>query len=143
MKEAFGDLWEFVADTRVITTNGTIKKNGEAVMGRGCAHEAKQRYKTVAYQLGCDILKYGNVPGYLRTNLATLPVKHNWWERADLELIEESTRKLVDLVNWTGAESIVMPRPGCGNGGLDWSEVKPIIEPLLDDRFTVITNERE
>ena len=33
---------------------------------------------------------------------------------------------------------IAIPRPGCSNGGLNWEiDVKPIIEPLLDDRFII------
>jgi len=38
------NLWEYPADARVITTNGFVKNNGEAVMGRGCAREAARKY---------------------------------------------------------------------------------------------------
>ena len=41
MKEITGDLWDYYRrpmHTICITTNGTIKKNGKAVMGRGCGN---------------------------------------------------------------------------------------------------------
>jgi len=43
MKEVIGNIWNYYnkGNWIVITTNGTIKKNGEAVMGRGVALEAK------------------------------------------------------------------------------------------------------
>jgi len=41
MREVTGNLWTYrPAGIRVITTNGTIKASGEAVMGKGCAREA-------------------------------------------------------------------------------------------------------
>lgn len=32
-----------------------------------------------------------------------------------------------------GIESIAFPKLGCGNGGLEWSVVKPIMEKYLSD----------
>ena len=37
MKEITGDLWTIKADARVIPTNGTVRRDGAAVMGRGVA----------------------------------------------------------------------------------------------------------
>ena len=34
--------------------------------------------------------------------------------------------------------TIVIPRPGCGNGRLDWPVVRPLLESL-PDTVTVIT----
>lgn len=60
-----------------------------------------------------------------------------WMCFSSIELIKESTRNLVKLVNIIGCSNIVMPRPGCGNGGLKWKEVRPILKEYLDNRFTV------
>ncbi len=147
MKEARGNLWDFPATFRVITTNGTIKRNGAVVMGRGCAMEARDRFPMLDQELGHRIQHSGgNHVHVLSNGIISFPVKHNWWEQADPELIERSARELQEFaLDFDGAFgvdsaiSFVMPRPGCGNGGLTWDAVKPIIEPILDDRFTVIT----
>ena len=110
-------------------------------MGRGCAAEAKQKWPDLARELGYLISGLGNEAFWLPYTagpLVTFPVKHNWYERADLTLIERSANKIATMRALEG-KTIVMPRPGCGNGKLKWSDVKPVLEPILDDRFHVIT----
>jgi hypothetical protein len=146
MKEIFGDLFEQKdADAICITTNGSVKKNGKAVMGRGCAREANRRWNC-AKILGKAIKERGNVPMiFHRTEdyaVVSFPVKHRWWKKADLNLIRSSAKHLVMLTNTNGWKKVILPRPGCGNGRLDWKDVKPILEPILDDRFYVITHKR-
>lgn len=142
MIEVTGNLWTYPADVRVITTNGTVKKDGTCVMGRGCAYEAKQRYPTIPKLLGDHLKRNGNVPTWLYGGEAgniifSFPVKHNWYEKADVQLIEKSAKELLLIIApWV---KVVMPRPGCGNGNLKWENVKPILEPILDDRFHIIT----
>lgn len=143
MKEARGNLWTMPADLRCITTNGFVKATGHLVMGRGCAMEARDMYPGLDLQLGALVRKHGNHVHYLaldlQTRLASFPVKHNWWEKADITLIERSAHELVRLVDSIGYHNVVIPRPGCGNGGLHWDHVRAVIAPILDDRFTVIT----
>jgi hypothetical protein len=144
MKEVKGNLWDYPADVRVITTNGFVKKNGECVMGRGCAAEAKQRHPRLPKILGDLIQRRGNNVHYLLYALYSFPVKHHWFQKADIALIEQSAKQLVTLIteDWDSGDKepiIVLPRPGCGNGQLNWEDVKPILEPILDDRFHVIT----
>lgn len=153
MKEVFGNLWTYPADVRVITTNGTVKKNGEAVMGRGCALEARRRFPGLAAQLGEALSLHGNHVHVLRRRMnldnqtveipcMTFPVKHNWNDKADPVLIQQSANELVAFIDkqesWK-PKTIVLPRPGCGNGGLKWEDVQPILASILDDRFHVIT----
>ena len=141
MKELTGDLWEVEADARVITTNGAVRKDGQAVTGRGVALQAKERWPIVASRLGAHLRVHGNVPSILSVHegpLISLPVKHHWRERADLSLIRLSLQLLVKLVDDFGLQRVVLPRPGCGNGGLSWPDVKPLLEAQLDDRFTVV-----
>ena len=138
MIEAQGNMWGYPADYRVITTNGFVKRNGECVMGRGCAKEAKDRYPELPSKLGTLIQAYGNVVLWLGNDLFSFPVKHKWFEKADLALIEQSCQQLINHVNRDSVD-VVIPRPGCGNGQLNWNDVKPILDKYLDDRFKVIT----
>ena len=143
MKEIYGDAWKLAEefDVLFITTNGTIKKNNEGVMGRGIAAQAKYQYPIITRVLGEKIRRRGNVPSLLiermRGSLWSFPVKHEWQQNADINLIVDSCQRV--LKEFHGVEgTFLLPRPGCGNGGLDWREVKKIIEPILDDRFYVV-----
>lgn len=139
MFETRGNLWTTDADVRVITTNGYVKKDGSCVMGRGCALEAKSRFPGIEYRLGTLIAEHGNHAFILSGNLVTMPVKHNWWEEADPGLIVRSAKELVVYADQNGWNRVLLPRPGCGNGKLSWADVKPLLDPIFDNRFCVIT----
>lgn len=150
MKEIYGNAWDLFdsGDFSVlfITTNGFVKKNGAAVMGRGIAAEMKRRYPGIEYKLG-NLLQYGNKVHTLNYSsepqerfIMSFPVKHNWFENADIELIKQSCQEVMNLLDGHAFKNdkFLLPRPGCGNGHLNWEDVKPIIEPLLDDRFYIV-----
>jgi hypothetical protein len=136
MIEIKAELWNLVVPQSAvicITTNGTIKKNGECVMGRGCAFEAKNRYPGSAKRLGTHILAYGNTPCWINSGLVSFPVKHNWWEEADIELIKQSALWLCAQALNLGQKTFYLPRPGCGNGRLKWENVEPHLRFLPDN----------
>lgn len=165
MKEAVGDLWQIAADTGaipIVTTNGFVTARGKLVMGRGSAWEAKARYPGLDVRLGSMITRHGNVPALLKFPgtddlLITMPVKPAWHgdeqfghpgfkckapkcKAQIVELIKSSTEKMLKGIQKDLADrTFVMPRPGCGNGGMDWEEVKAYLSKKLDDRFTVVT----
>lgn len=143
MREIKANLWDFSSQYKVITTNGSYKNDGKAVMGRGCAKEAAEIYPKLPSWLGIVLMNKGNHVHLFPDGIITFPVKHNWWERADLALIGRSTLELVELVDGLETESVVMPRPGCGNGKLSWDVVKLVLEPHLDERFTVVSFDHE
>ena len=121
-------------------------------MGRGCALEASNKGPDLSMLLGDAIRHNGNVTIYLYAAgddagngsviaeaLISVPVKKNWWEKADLGLLFRSVVALTEIVDLQGFRRVVLPRPGCGNGGLDWELVRPVISAVLDDRFTVVS----
>jgi hypothetical protein len=141
MKEVIGNLWFYYdkGATAVITTNGYVKRDGRCVMGRGTAHQARDRFPTLPLNLGCRIREDGNHVYYFpQLRLITLPVKHVWWDDADPTLIAQSLDEMVNLVDTVGLKDIVMTHPGCGNGRLRWSDIRPLLVGKLDDRFTIV-----
>lgn len=140
MKEDSGDLWTYNAEYRVVTTNGVINSSGSLVMGAGVALQARQRFPRMPLELGLLVKMRGNVPFlFEQERVITLPTKNDWRDNSDLNLIVSSVKRLVALVDEREVSSVVMTRPGCGNGRLEWKDVKAEIEGLLDDRFTVLT----
>lgn len=149
MLEQTGNLWDLakLPDILVISTNGFVKKNGECVMGRGIAKEAKDRFPSIAKDLGNYILLLGSGVHHLGIYgdyyILSFPVKHNWWEKADPKLIEMSAKQLAYIIDSTFDPnlhiSIYLPQVGSGNGKLNWDDVKKVISPILDDRFVAVT----
>ena len=171
MLETKGNLWDYLGKASVIciTTNGFTKRNGEAVMGRGCASQAKIRYMGIDRILGRRLAIKGNIPFQIGEDQNTLiysfPVKHEsmcnldknlivphmqnkikpgdvipgWALKADIDLIAKSAGLMQALANENNWDSVILPRPGCGAGELTWSNVKPVLKELLDNRFTAIT----
>jgi len=143
MKEIKGDLFDRIADAICITTNGEVDKQGLAIMGRGVALEAKKRWPEVAVSIGVAIQTFGNAVFLLTDeqkrlistgrqlpyHLFTFPTKFKWREKSDLGLIQRSAAKLRPLTSLMN--NVVIPRPGCSNGGLRWEDVKPILEVEL------------
>jgi hypothetical protein len=137
------DLWSVDCDARCITTNGTIKADGRAVMGRGVALQACGIYLGLRKIQGRALMQHGNVPTILlpdaRPIVVSFPVKHVWSDWADLALIRQSAERLVLLTTKEDWRRVALPRPGCNNGKRHWAaEVRPILLPLLDDRFIVV-----
>ena len=50
-----------------------------------------------------------------------------WRDTAEDGDIKTGLTALVEEVQRLGIRSIAIPPLGCGNGGLDWAEVKPLI----------------
>lgn len=54
-----------------------------------------------------------------------------------LAIIERSCKELVAIMDIMQWKQIALTRPGCGNGGLLWEEVEPILKRHFDDRFII------
>lgn len=146
MLEVTGNLWDFHEQGHYIciTTNGTVRRDGACVMGRGIAKQAALKFPRFPYAVG-ERLNYwgctevGQLPFvFPEFRLITYPVKHHWSDVADIKLIEESAQLLMTCVPVMQMSRVYLPRPGCGNGRLQWSDVRPVVAPILDDRFTVV-----
>lgn len=142
MIECRGQMWDYRGlAVIVITTGGLVSKKGNCAMPRGCARQANDLYPGLDAQLGALIQQHGNHVFALEPMLVSFPVENSPYEIPSLSLIEQSCRELVALAQQHKWEKIIVPRPGCGGGGLSWRDVKPILERYFDERFTIITSE--
>ena len=124
-----------------------LKENAEAlvntvncvgVMGKGIALQFKQafpenfRQDEKACRAGevqpgrMFIVPTGNLfyPRYI----INFPTKRHWRSKSKIEDIKSGLKALVAEVQELAISSIAIPLLGCGNGGLDWAKVKPLIE---------------
>lgn len=141
IREITGDIWDYLGKAVIcITTNGLVSKKGEAVMGRGCARQAAQLFPGLPALLGALLAGKGNHVHVLQDGLVSFPVEESPWANPDLRLIRRSATELKEMADREGWSSIIVPRPGCGGGGLDWNEVRPLLSAIFDERFTIITS---
>ena len=140
IQELSGNLWEYYNQGYVvaITTNGKVARSGKNVMARGTAKQAAERFPDLPQLLGEKIVSAGNHVHELPERLVSFPVEHTPYEVPDLKLIEQSSRELRELADQKGWEKVIVPRPGCGGGGLSWGDVRPLLAPHFDERFRVI-----
>jgi hypothetical protein len=144
-----GDIWKMIAShLLVIPTNiGWKTKDGRNVMGRGLALQAAGKYPYFPLWYGLECMKTrGDTPVliYPHAPLIAFPVKPlnvetpwlSWKSKATLELIERSAKQLEALKT---DHPIAVSMVGCGNGGLDMADVRPILDNYLSDkRFTLV-----
>lgn len=146
MKEIVDNIWKYHWASPqhwvVVSTNGFVKRDGACVMGRGIALEAARKFKALPLVLGGRIKQGGNkvypLPEY---GIITFPVKHNWWEEADLRLIAQSAHELAQLFK-PRPDTVVMPKVGCANGRRTWAEVKPLLEAAFEGWPNVVIVDR-
>ena len=142
MNEIRGNLWAYYNNGEwvCITTNGTVKGNGDNVMGGGCAFEALQYSPSLSRRLGKALTEVGNIPiAFPDLRIITFPVKDDVRKDADISLIILSAQKLIQQIDYFNIKKIYIPHPGCGLGNLDWKDVKKELEPIFDDRFIIVT----
>ena len=60
--------------------------------------------------------------------IVNFPTKLHWENKSRIEDIKSGLDALVLEIEKLRVNSIAIPALGCGNGGLDWSDVKPLIE---------------
>lgn len=124
-------LLESTAQTLVNTVNCV------GIMGKGIALEFKKREPEMfaAYKRICDqkLLAPGKLWLWRGKDQRTLnfPTKLHWRNPSKLEWIEAGLRKFVENYKALGIVEISFPRLGCGNGGLDWDDVRPLMERYL------------
>ncbi len=132
IKEMSGDLLRAPADVLVNTVNT------HGVMGKGIALQFKRAYPAMydEYRRAAKAgeLRLGQVTVWPTGQLAgpkyivNFPTKGHWKSKSRIDDIRAGLEDLVSVVRVRGITSIAVPPLGCGNGGLAWEAVLPLIE---------------
>lgn len=130
-----GNLLDALVEALVNTVN-TV-----GVMGKGIALMFKeafpQNYQGYAYASGRGEVRIGHMFATESSRLEgprwiiNFPTKMHWRNPSQLEWIREGLADLRRVIIEKEIQSIALPPLGCGNGGLDWAEVRPEIERVL------------
>ena len=135
IEQGTGNLLEADVEALVNTVNCVGQ------MGKGIALQFKQAYPKnfAAYQ---KAVRAGEVrPGAMfvfataQTQnpklIINFPTKRHWRNNSRLEDIASGLTALVEEIRNRKIQSIAIPPLGCGNGGLDWDVVRPMIVAAL------------
>ena len=116
----------------VVNTVNTV-----GVMGKGLAAEFRSRYPEMflRYREICEsqLLDIGKLWLWKGESqwVLNFPTKRHWRQPSRLSYIEAGLIKFADSFEERGITDIAFPRLGCGNGGLKWEEVQPLMERYL------------
>jgi O-acetyl-ADP-ribose deacetylase (regulator of RNase III) len=109
--------------------------NTEGVMGKGLALQFKKAFPEnfASYERACKAGEVKTGQMHIVQRLASprfiinFPTKRHWRQPSKLEYVRDGLRDLVAQVKLLKIGSIAVPPLGCGNGGLEWSAVRPLI----------------
>ncbi len=133
--ESHGNLLDSDAEALVNTVN-TV-----GVMGKGIALQFRRRFPDMfrAYERAAKrgevrlgqmhVWESGAMTG--PRFVINFPTKGHWRARSRLSDIEAGLADLVQVVRAKSISSIAVPPLGCGSGGLEWAEVRPLIESVF------------
>lgn len=128
-----GNIFDSPAQTLVNPVN-TV-----GVMGKGLALEFKKRYPKMfeEYKKQCrdGWLYVGSFMLWRAKDhfVLNFPTKKHWKDPSSLIYVEAGLLSFVNEYESYGVSSIAFPKLGCGNGGLDWKAVKPVMERYLQE----------
>lgn len=127
-----GNLLEANVEAVVNTVN-TV-----GVMGRGIALMFKERFPENyrIYRAACKAHQVRTGEMFVTANneldgprwIINFPTKEHWKAPSRIQWVEQGLADLVRVIREMGIKSIALPPLGCGNGGLDWEEVRTLIK---------------
>ena len=145
LKESEDDITESGCDAIVNTVNCV------GVMGGGVAKAIKEKYPWCLppYKDACEkeMLQPGGIfvvtlevePIIEYPTIINMATKDHWRGKTRIEWVEAGLRNLSSLLTKGDFTKVAMPRPGCGLGGLNWEDVRPLVEQHLGDLECEVT----
>ena len=117
-------------------------------MGKGIALQFKNAFPAnfKAYEAACkkQAVRLGEVFVFDNGRLTTphwiinFPTKGHWRAMSRMRDVADGLDNLRDVIEELKISSIALPPLGCGHGGLDWDEVRSLIEERLSDLDVVV-----
>lgn len=117
--------------------------NCVGIMGRGIALQFKQAYPDnfKAYKQACDkgevqpgkMFVYSSGSLFNPKYIINFPTKRHWKGKSNIQDIKSGLIALKKDIQKYEISSIAIPPLGCGLGGLNWNEIKPLIEQTFSD----------
>lgn len=129
-------------DSRVDALVNTVNTVG--IMGKGIALMFKEAFPANfrEYEAACRQGAVWTGKMFITERPAMLgaprwiinfPTKQHWRGKARLEWIEAGLEDLRRVIVEKNIRTVALPPLGCGNGGLDWRMVRPLIETALSN----------
>lgn len=128
-------------DAEVEAVVNTVNTVG--VMGKGIALMFKERFPEnyKAYAAACKEGKVQVGAMFVTAGveldgprwIINFPTKKHWRQPTKLEWVRTGLEALKKELQEKKIRSIALPPLGCGNGGLEWAVVRPLIEETLAD----------
>ena len=112
--------------------------NCAGAMGKGIALQFKIKYPQMykEYKILCQkgLFLLGHIFIYKHETgiIFNLGTQANWKSKAELNSIESALEKMLSYSNVNKIHKIALPKIGAGLGGLEWNDVKKIIENLSE-----------
>jgi O-acetyl-ADP-ribose deacetylase (regulator of RNase III)/uncharacterized protein YwgA len=132
IKALIGDLFASQAQTIVNTVNCV------GIMGKGIAQIFKKEYPAMFedYARRCERgeVRLGEPYHYkdlTGASIVNFPTKGHWRAATRLEDVETGLDYFVRHFRAWGITSVAVPPLGCGNGGLEWATVGPLMYSKL------------
>lgn len=135
---------ETLLKSRMQTITNTV--NCVGVMGKGVALKFKNAHKANFDDYVQRCHRNDVVPGVPYVFPAdpkrdkpelelvlNFPTKNHWRNPSEIEWVEGGLKILAESYQEWGIKSLALPPLGCGNGGLLWRDVWPLIEQHLGD----------
>ena len=110
--------------------------------GEGLALQFKGKFpdyfKDYKYRCTKDSVKLGRVTHYCLDKdnnkwLVSFPTKYHWRDKSEISSIKSGLSGLRNFCVNFRVISVAIPKLGCGLGGLDWNDVKPLVEEVFGD----------
>ena len=127
-----GNIFESDKEVLVNTVNCV------GVMGKGIAKTYKEKFPKMFEEYKYLCMEKEIVPGKAypyyengKVRILNFPTKQHWRSPSKLEYITNGLDWFVQNYQELGIKSIAFPPLGCGNGGLDWKTVGPVMYQKL------------